>query len=72
MALAKTSNFAPTQFICLQNVDIPSFDNIPGYSYSDIFCEFGAYYITEEESVNKELQSYTNEIWRQTQSIKMF
>lgn len=71
-ALITTSNFTPTQFIYLQNVDIPSFDNIPGYSYSGIFCEFGAYYITEEESVVKELQDYTNTIWRLTQSIKMF
>jgi len=38
-------NYTPTQFIYLDNVDIPTFKNNPGKSYKGIHCETGQYCI---------------------------
>lgn len=62
MAILTTCNFTPSQFIYLPNVNIEHFYNIPNVSYSGIFCEFGAYYVTDNIETIQTLEAETQEI----------
>lgn len=61
-AILTTCNFTPTQFIYLPNVNISEFSKIPNMSYSGIFCEFGAYFITDNVETIERLEKYTLKI----------
>lgn len=67
-----TCNFTPTQFIYLGNVNIPSFDNIPGYSYQGIHCEFGAYYVPSSKALADYLEAETSHIIQLAETNRMF
>ena len=72
IALVTTCNLTPTQFIYLPNVRINVFENIPGASYSGIFCEMGAYYAAWDKDMVKALEGVTQEIVHDSQSRRMF
>jgi phosphatidylserine/phosphatidylglycerophosphate/cardiolipin synthase-like enzyme len=63
IAVVTTCNFTPTQFIYLQNVDISSFDNIPGVSYSGIHSEVGQFLTIHDKGICETLLKNFNEIW---------
>ena len=71
-ALLTTCNFTPTQFIYLPEVNITSFKNIPGASYSGIFCEYGAYFITQAPATCQNLSDYTDKICSLPDTEKIF
>lgn len=62
IAILTTCNFTPSQFIYLPHVNITRFKNIPDASYSGIFCEYGAYFITQNSITCKQLLDYTDAI----------
>ena len=62
IAILTTCNFTPTQFIYLPNVNILKFKKIPDLTYSGIFCEFGAYYMTDNAETIQRLEKYTSKI----------
>ena len=62
IAILTTCNFTPTQFIYLPNVNISKFKKIPDLTYSGIFCEFGAYYMTDNAETIQRLEKYTSKI----------
>ncbi len=71
-SLISTSNFTPTQFIYLPDVDIPRFDLIPNCAYKGIFCEFGAYYVSRDPDFIGFLKDYSNKLWADNNTIRMF
>ena len=46
-----TYNFTPTQFIYLDKVDIPKFDNMPELSYKGTHCEVAGHLVVENENL---------------------
>lgn len=59
-AILTTCNFTPTQFIYLPQVNITHFSRIPNASYSGIFCEHGAYFMSQSPITCKQLLDYTD------------
>lgn len=62
VVLITTSNFTPTQFIYIEDINIPAFDNMPGFSYHGTFCEVGAYYAIRDVSLANLLSKETENI----------
>lgn len=67
-----TCNFTPTQFIYLPNVNISDFDNIPGYSYSGVHCEYGVYSIISNHNFADYIASHFQRIITLDSTRRMF
>lgn len=72
IVLVTTCNFTPTQFIFLPNVEINEFVNIPGSSYSGVFCEIGSYIARKNASLANRMLENIRTIINLDSTRKMF
>ena len=69
IVIITTCNFTPTQFIYLDQVDIPSFVHAPEESYRGIFSEVGQFLkITDTLSVDAYLQNF-KVLWQRPETV---
>lgn len=67
-----TCNFTPTQFIYLENVDIQHFDEIPGYSYKGVHCEYGVYAVSSSTALSEYMNRSTKGLIELSETRRMF
>lgn len=72
VVLITTCNFTPTQFIYLDNVSIPEFDNIPGFSYSGIHCEVGLYFAIKNQELADQVINFFELMIEDRDTERMF
>lgn len=70
--LITTCNFTPTQFIYLPSVSIDHFDNIPGYSYSGIHCEYGVYCVISNHDFAEQILKDYDSLKHHKDTKRMF
>lgn len=58
--IISTSNFTPTQFIYIENVDIKSFKEMPGLSYSGTHSEVGQILFLDNKTIADQLCEHFN------------
>ena len=56
----------------LDNVNIPTFEHIPGHSYSGIHCEFGVYAVRTSKELADYMMMQTNSIIQNSETRQMF
>lgn len=66
-----TYNFTPTQFIYLDNVDIPQFKNMDDLSYKGIHCEVGMHLVIENEDIIKSFEQNIEFIMKEKETIQV-
>lgn len=64
-------NFTPTQFIFLDNVNIPKFKNMPDISYEGIHCEVGMHVVIEDINTVKAFEKNIEDIKRKKETIQI-
>lgn len=60
--IVMTCNLTPSQFLYLPDVTISSFAHMPNMTYSGIFCEHGAYFISHNPETVSRLEEETRRI----------
>ena len=64
-------NFTPTQFIYLDDVNIPTFKNMPNVSYTGIHCEVGMHVVIKDRKIIKSFEANVANIKNKKQTIQV-
>ena len=66
-----TYNFTPTQFIFLDEVNIPAFNEMPEISYEGTHCEVSAHVVIENKDILQSFLEHVDSIKKNPQTIKV-
>ncbi len=70
VAVISTSNFTPTSFIYIPEVDIPKFDNVPDVSYHGVYSEVGQLLFVRDAGICAALKRNFNDICAQPNTYR--